>query len=134
MLFSLVIIQLGCFILLYLNFTEDYWKLNEAIYELPVKATVISRVFVTLILHMIIDKDFIQSLQLMKYALNHFWKFRAFGFAAFGVGLLQFSLALFAEYISFQIILSTGTYVDAVKDFIALMVVNDFDNFFFAHL
>ena len=33
-----------------------------------------------------------------------------------------------------HIILSVDTYIDAVKDFVALMVVNDFDNFFFNYL
>ena len=69
----------------------------------------------------------------MKYALNHPWKFRRWYFALL-IGLIQLSVAFAAEYMAIHIILSVDTYVDAVKDFVALMVVNEFDNYFFNYL
>ena len=39
-----------------------------------------------------------------------------------------------AEMISILIILSTVTYVDGVKDFVALVVVNEIDNYFFSYM
>ena len=50
------------------------------------------------------------------------------------VGCLQLMVSFLSEVISIQIILSTTTYIDAVKDFIALLIINDLDNFFFAYL
>ena len=66
----------------------------------------------------------------MKYALNHPWKFRRW-YVAFLAGLIQFSMAMFQEYISILVILSTTTYIDAVKDFTALNILNEFNSFFF---
>ena len=43
-------------------------------------------------------------------------------------------MAVAAEYMAIHIILSVDTYVDAVKDFVALIVVNEFDNYFFNYL
>ena len=40
-------------------------------------------------------------------------------------------MAIMTEYVSIQVILSTSTYIDAVKDFIALIVVNELDNYLF---
>ena len=40
-------------------------------------------------------------------------------------------MAFMTEYVSIQVILSTSTYIDAVKDFIALIVVNELDNYLF---
>ena len=50
------------------------------------------------------------------------------------VGCLQLMVSFLCEVISIQIILSTTTYIDAVKDFIALLIINDLDNLFFANL
>ena len=67
---------------------------------------------------------------MMKYSINHPWKFRQWPLA-FSIGLIQFCMELLAEIVSACIILSVATYIDAVKDFIVLMVVNEFDNFLF---
>ena len=52
---------------------------------------------------------------------------------AFFVGSLQFMLALFTQWVSVMIILSTETYIDIVKDFFALMVINEIDNHLFSY-
>ena len=85
-----------------------------------------------MVLHLIIDKEYRQGLKLMKYALNHPWKFRRW-YVAFLAGLIQFCMAMLQEYISILVILSTTTYIDAVKDFTALNVLNDFNSFFFEY-
>ena len=67
---------------------------------------------------------------MMKYSVNHHWKFSQCK-VAFTIGCLQFILALFTQIVSIMIILSTETYIDIVKDFVALMVVNEIDNHLF---
>ena len=37
-------------------------------------------------------------------------------------------------YVSITVLLVSWTYYDAVKDFIALVIVNDFDNMLFSYL
>ena len=69
----------------------------------------------------------------MKYGLNHPWKFREY-MTTYNIGWLQSSVSGLSEVISIAILLGTRTYIDAVKDFIALVVVNDFDNMLFAYL
>ena len=115
---------------LYINFTDPYWKLDEAISELPDGQLVIIRSILGMFMHFLIDTDLVQGLDMMKYALNHPWKFRRW-YMAFLIGLTQFGMAIMTEYVSIQVILSTSSYIDAVKDFIALIVVNDLDNFLF---
>ena len=123
---------IAIYIFLYLNFTEAYWRLNDAITELPTGKIVILRSCLAMFMHFIIDKDIRQGLALMRYALNHPWHFRSWC-SAFLTGFVQLALAIMAEYVSIHIILSTETYLDAVKDFIALIVVNEFDNHFFSY-
>ena len=69
----------------------------------------------------------------MKYGLNHPWKFRAFS-TTYLVGLIQLIAAYFAEIISIAVLMSARSYIDAVKDFIALIVVNEFDDMLFGYL
>ena len=64
------------FLLLFWNFTDPYWKLSDDMTELPTQLMVVCRSVVALFLHIILDIDIRQSLALMKYALNHPWKFQ----------------------------------------------------------
>ena len=43
-------------------------------------------------------------------------------------------MASLVEVISIMVILSSNTYIDAVKDFVALEILNQFDDFLFNHL
>ena len=69
----------------------------------------------------------------MKYGLNHPWKFRNHK-KIYYIGLLQMVVAYMTELISITILLATWTFVDSVKDFIALVIINDFDNYLFSYL
>ena len=70
----------------------------------------------------------------MKYALNHQWKFRRAGYAAFCVALIQLLVAIITEFISITIICTSETYIDCVGNYVALACINDFDNNFFTYL
>ena len=98
--------------------------------ETPAFNLVFIRWTLALYLHLIIDKDIKQGLRLMKYALNHPWKFTMWPDACF-VGLFQLSLAVVVEIFSMLILLSAWSYLAAVKDFVAVIVINDFDNMIF---
>ena len=127
------IMTIWLFYQLYETFTEDEWELKDDMFLMPWINLVICRTILAWYLHMIIDKDIKQGHRFMKYGLNHPWKFRAFCTTYF-IGALQSGVALFAEFISIAVLLGTRSYIDAVKDFIALVVVNDFDNMIFGYL
>lgn len=129
-----VILQFVLYWLLYTNFTEDEWELNEIILDLPKMYIGACRGMVGMVLHIIIDQDFKQSLQLMKYALNHHWKFRRAGYAAFCVAFIQLTVAIITEFISITIICTSETFIDCVGNYVALACINDFDNNFFTYL
>ena len=74
------------YVYLYINFTDPFWKLDEAISDLPTGEIVICRSILGLFMHFLIDSDLVQGLNMMKYALNHPWKFRRW-YMAFLIGL-----------------------------------------------
>ena len=98
--------------------------------ETPGIGLVMLRWMLAWLVHLALDKDLKQGLRLMKYALNHPWKFTMWPDACF-VGLFQLSLAVVVEIFSMLILLSAWSYLVAVKDFVAVIVINDFDNMIF---
>ena len=66
----------------------------------------------------------------MEYSLNHSWKFYNWP-RAYRVGLLQMLVVLTLEFINLSFMLTNGTISDIIKDFLALLIISDFDNYFF---
>ena len=119
--------------MLFTNFTSSDWDVGSKIIEIPWLKLLICRTILAWYIHLIMNTDNKQGHRMMKYALNHPWKFRASN-VAYIIGLIQSIVSVFTEGISIAILLSTRTYIDAVKDFIALVVINDFDNMIFNYL
>ena len=117
--------------MLFNNFTDDIWGLKEGILSSSWIEMVAVRTILAWYMHMVLDPDIKQGLELMKYAENNYWKFRGWWFTARSIGLTQVIGALLAEVISIAILLSSDSYVGAVADFLALLVLNDLDNFLF---
>ena len=69
-----------------------------------------------------------QSFQLMKYALNHPWKFRVWSFA-FGVGLMQMTMTLSVELVNIVILNTNHSIMDIIMNFLALVVISEFDDY-----
>ena len=84
------------------------------------------------LVHLDLDKDVKQGFRLTKYALNHPWKF-SFSLDAVFVGGFQCALAVAVEFFSMLILLSAWSYLQAVKDFVAVIVINDFDDLIFGY-
>ena len=69
---------------------------------------------------------------MMKYALNHPWKFRNYRIA-FLTGLFQLSISVIIEISNVYVLLANSdTQVDVIANFIIMLVVAEFDNFFYA--
>ena len=67
----------------------------------------------------------------MKYAMNHPWKFKSWS-QAFRVGLLQMTVVLGLEIVKITFMLTNQTISDIIKDFLALVIISDFDDYFYA--
>ena len=67
---------------------------------------------------------------MMKYAINHPWKFRDYKLA-FGTGLLQWMISCTIELTNVYILLSnSSTQFDVIANFIIMLVVAEFDSYF----
>ena len=69
---------------------------------------------------------------MMKYAINHPWKFRNVRLA-FVAGLMQFTISLVIEVSNVYVLLANSeTQFDIVSNFVIMLVVADFDNYFYS--
>jgi len=67
---------------------------------------------------------------MMKFALNHPWKF-ADGGLAFRAGFLQVCVVFCLEFANIFVLIKAKEIFDVIKDFIAFMVIADFDDILF---
>ena len=68
-------------------------------------------------------------MQLMKYATNHPWKFRS-KYTGWLVGFCQFLMVISVEAINLVVIISNETVMDIIMNFLALVIIADFDDYF----
>ena len=66
---------------------------------------------------------------MQKFALNHYWKFR-FVSIAWLIGFSQMQMAYTVEIINMVILCSNNTVMDIIMNFLALVVIADFDDMF----
>lgn len=82
-------------------------------------------------MHVAMMSELNEGMAKMKYCVNHSYRFRH-GPLAFLVGLAQvFSVVLITLLNYYVIIARSNEVIDVVKDFLAMMVITEFDNFFY---
>lgn len=92
----------------------------------------VTRLITQIVMHILIQKEFEQGLNMMKYAVNHTWKFRNTNLAFFA-GFLQLSISVIIEVSNIYIVLANGqSQFDIIANFIIMLVIADFDNYFYA--
>ena len=69
----------------------------------------------------------------MKYSANHPWKFKNYTYA-YLIGLSQIFMVYFVELINILILCTNYEVMSIIMDFLALVIISDFDNFFVATL
>lgn len=69
----------------------------------------------------------------MKYVLNHTWRFDNWKIA-FWCGFLQASSIFIIELVNFLAIMTSTQVLDVVMNFLALVVISEFDDFFYGAL
>ena len=67
----------------------------------------------------------------MKYAVNHDWKFKNYGIAWL-CGFFQAFNVILVELVNFAALLTNGTILDIIMNFLALVVIADFDEYFYS--
>lgn len=82
-----------------------------------------------MMMHIFCINEFKNGLSLMKYAVNHSWKFSNYRIA-FLSGLLQACAMVLVTVISYIVITIESSVIDVAKDFTALTIIAEFDNFF----
>ena len=66
----------------------------------------------------------------MKFAVNHPWKFDSY-MTAFGVGLAQAAVVTSVEVVNLAVLNTNHTIMDVLMNFMALVILTDFDDYFF---
>ena len=67
---------------------------------------------------------------MMKYSMNHPWKFRSWH-NAYQVGLCQLLVVLSVEISNLAILNTNHTVLEVIMNFLALVIIADFDETFF---
>ena len=66
----------------------------------------------------------------MKFAVNHWWKFNNYR-VAFYAGLLQTTTIMYVEIVNITVILIQHSIIEIVMNFMAIVVISQFGNFFY---
>ena len=93
----------------------------------------LSRFLCGAVMHFTLQNEIEQGLKIMKYSTNHHWKFSNYLWAFF-IGFAQLSMVIFVEIVNILILCSNYEVMSIIMDFLALVIISDFDNFFVATL
>ena len=93
----------------------------------------LSRWICALYLHISQSEEVETAFQMMKYTLNHPWKFENW-WAAFNVGLFQFGVLVLVEFVSMMVLLLQFNVLDVLMNFLALTIITEFDDQLFTTL
>ena len=114
--------------------TNETYTDEETIEQFATPTTnvhiVLARFVAAVFLHYILTEETKQGFAIMKFANNHWWKFDNW-FAAYFVGLTQVLNVFLVETVNMVIIISNVTILDVIMNFLALVILTEFDNFFF---
>ena len=76
-----------------------------------------------------VDEEIRNGMKMMKYSVNHWWKFKHHR-VAFTVGLLQTVALTAIALVNYLVVMISGSVIDIAKDFTALLIISDFDDIF----
>lgn len=112
------------------NDIEVYSKLST----MPENIWLVTARFICgVVLHMGLQDELKTGLNLMKFSLNHDYRFENYQIA-FLAGFMQATMIFVVEVVNFFAILTATSILDVVMNFMALAIIAEFDDFFFAAL
>jgi len=80
-------------------------------------------------MQMYLNHEVSEAMNMMKYAINHPWKFKYPTFAFF-IGFCQAFSTVLTALVCYFVIVSSESVLDLAKDFTALMIISEIDNQF----
>ena len=92
---------------------------------------VVSRFICAVFLHFYVSGELTQALNMMNFAQNHIDKFENWKFA-FCIGFMQMLIVYTVELVNFAILLNSSTVQDVIMNFLAIVIIVEFDDFLFA--
>ena len=96
---------------------------DKSFKTLPPNLTVVlSRWICALFLHIGQAGEVETAFNIMKYSLNHPWKFTSW-WGAFNVGLWQFCILVLVEFVSMMVLLLQDSVLDVLMNFIGLTII-----------
>lgn len=85
-----------------------------------------------IMMHVAMTSEIKQGIAKMKFVVNHIWRFE-YPTVAFATGLGQTLMVVLVTLLNYIVITARAqTVIDVVIDFLALVVISNFDNFFYA--
>ena len=81
-------------------------------------------------LHMVLQDELRRGIELMKFALNHSYRFGEMFNQAFFAGFMQTTASILIEVVNLLIILQKHKTEDIVQGFMKIAILAQFDNFF----
>ena len=81
-------------------------------------------------MHVAMTNELKEGMAKMKFPLNHDWRF-SHPYTAYICGLLQTSMIVLVTMLNYLVIVISESTIDVAKDFLAMMIISDFDNYFF---
>ena len=109
-----------------LSLIEDGSKPEPVSWELA-----FTRLMAGIIMHTRMAEEFNSGLNKMKFALNHPWKFDSC-WQAWVAGFLQTMILILVSVCNYLVIISMQNVSDVLINFLALLVISELDNFFYA--
>ena len=95
--------------------------------EVPSSMMTICRLIAGILMQMIINNEVQRGLSIMKYSVNHYWKFK-YGGLAYTSGILQVLSAVLIAIINYAVITASDNVLDLAKDFTALIIIAEIDD------
>lgn len=89
----------------------------------------LSRMLCGSVMHFYLQNELEQGLKMMKFSLNHQFKFSSWSWA-YLIGLAQLLMVVAVEVVNVVILCTNQTVMDIVMNFLALVIISEFDNYF----
>ena len=114
--------------------TKSHPEMIEAYHEYPAGIDIVlCRFLCGIFLHTSLADELEQAFNFMKYSMNHPWKFHNW-FAAFMVGFCQMMVLYLVETVNVALLLTNNTILEIIMNFLAIVIISEFDDYFFMSL
>ena len=84
---------------------------------------VLARFLCAMFLHVSMADEAKQGFNMMKYAMNHMWKFKSWKMA-FMIGFVQMCILILVEAVNLIILMTNDTVISLITSFLALVIIS----------